>query len=1053
MGDFTAQELENYGVLGISSGSLTVLTYGLTDSGEVTVSGGASADLSNATAALTSLALGDGYDGTVFTVTGSGSSLTTSNGGVDVGVDGGGTLSVLDGATFTASEGSSTYYSIGLGYYEGDQGLMTVDGTGSTLTVLNQGIVVGNGGVGTLVVSGGGSIVFDQAANNILNLAQLDGSMGEVTVTGAGSSIIDNGLIIVGDAGDGLMTVENNGTVSSQGGEIGALASAQGTMIVMGPALWDVTSGYAIHVGDAGTGSLLVENGGTVTDTAGSVGPGRVDVGASSGGVGTLTVEDAGSQLIAGALYIGGTSDGPGGTGTVIVRNAGSVMVADVVGYSGTGTVDGSDSMLSITDSATLAQTGTVSLTVSNQGSMDVTNDVTIGEGTTGVGTLSIQSSGAVTIGGDLDVGAGEGTQGTVIADGTGTTLDVAGMVTVGDAGTGTLTVGDSASATAATLIVAGQTTAGTAANPSLVTANGAGATFAVSGDATVDDAMTTPTNGNGDPDGTDGIWVYTNSGIGQIYAANGGYISIGQTLTLQAPGDLTLPAVLKIDTGGGVEVGGDAGLAANTLQVDVSGRIVGHGEIDSAVTGMIPVGTVAMIPTYALAVQNMGTIEVKDGTLDVHGDVFGNGVFQVDENSTLELGGSFDDGGTVAFSGTDQHTLVLDNALAFHGSITGVELGDQVIFRDTSLANGDGVIAATIGTLNGVQTLQVLMGPANDPSDPADFVVNIPIEGIDNDGTLSGDYVQVAQSTSGDDTTLTITQGNPVDLSVDGPTARGAYGVDGAGITIGVISDSFDSLGGEQTDIDAGALPADITILGDTGGTDEGRAMAQIIHDIAPGAAIDFDTGDPGAQGTADAIDALRAAGCEIIVDDLGWGVAAEPTGGVIDQAIDTAYGDGIMYVTAAGNDRQMGIPIYGHSADPDALTVAAMNLLATPSVVGGYIDQQTEPFSSIGADDSKPDITGPDGGPTTFDLPPGSGLSPFFGTSAAAPAVAAVAALMMDENPALITRPGVVDQLLEELAFDFGEPPDEMGAGFVQAAAALALAAEFVACFAAEH
>ena len=170
-----------------------------------------------------------------------------------------------------------------------------------------------------------------------------------------------------------------------------------------------------------------------------------------------------------------------------------------------------------------------------------------------------------------------------------------------------------------------------------------------------------------------------------------------------------------------------------------------------------------------------------------------------------------------------------------------------------------------------------------------------------------------------------------------------------------------------------------------------------------------------------------------------------------MVDQAIDAAVQSGIDYVTAAGNDRisyQLGgrgaapEPVYGHSADPFALTVAAMNYLATPnppSQVGGYLPAHTEPFSSVG----KVDITGPDGGPTSQGLLDSFGalnsLDPFFGTSAAAPAVAAVAALMMQEDPALEKTPLLLDQLLEQSAFPFGEPATLMGAGLVQAGGAV--------------
>ena len=66
-------------------------------------------------------------------------------------------------------------------------------------------------------------------------------------------------------------------------------------------------------------------------------------------------------------------------------------------------------------------------------------------------------------------------------------------------------------------------------------------------------------------------------------------------------------------------------------------------------------------------------------------------------------------------------------------------------------------------------------------------------------------------------------------------------------GLTIGILSDSFDckidgSLQGDQA---TGDLPEDVTILSEINdcddAIDEGRAMAQLVHDIAPGASILF--------------------------------------------------------------------------------------------------------------------------------------------------------------------------------------------------------------------
>ena len=73
--------------------------------------------------------------------------------------------------------------------------------------------------------------------------------------------------------------------------------------------------------------------------------------------------------------------------------------------------------------------------------------------------------------------------------------------------------------------------------------------------------------------------------------------------------------------------------------------------------------------------------------------------------------------------------------------------------------------------------------------------------------------------------------------------------GVTGKGVKVGIISDS---LCDPATSINSGDLPATITIVNGQDGctdpdvTDEGRALAEIIYDLAPGANLLFRTGFP---------------------------------------------------------------------------------------------------------------------------------------------------------------------------------------------------------------
>lgn len=133
----------------------------------------------------------------------------------------------------------------------------------------------------------------------------------------------------------------------------------------------------------------------------------------------------------------------------------------------------------------------------------------------------------------------------------------------------------------------------------------------------------------------------------------------------------------------------------------------------------------------------------------------------------------------------------------------------------------------------------------------------------------------------------------------------RARLGVDGNEVNIGVISDGLVNL---QASVDSGDLPDNVQIVNgrngdDENNSDEGRAMAEIIHDLAPGANLFFHSGFPSSLDMIEAIEALTAAGAHIIVDDLGF--LGEPVfeDGPIAQAVQTAVDSGVVYVTSAGN------------------------------------------------------------------------------------------------------------------------------------------------------
>ncbi|MGH0031969.1 MAG: S8 family serine peptidase [Myxococcota bacterium] len=130
----------------------------------------------------------------------------------------------------------------------------------------------------------------------------------------------------------------------------------------------------------------------------------------------------------------------------------------------------------------------------------------------------------------------------------------------------------------------------------------------------------------------------------------------------------------------------------------------------------------------------------------------------------------------------------------------------------------------------------------------------------------------------------------------------RLAEGVDGSGVTVGVMSDGVDTLAARQA---TGDLPGTVTVLpGAAGAGDEGTAMLEIVHDLAPGASLLFATALGGEAAFATNIGALVTAGADIIVDDIGYFAEGVFQDNAISAAIDAAAAAGVLYFAAAGND-----------------------------------------------------------------------------------------------------------------------------------------------------
>lgn len=142
-------------------------------------------------------------------------------------------------------------------------------------------------------------------------------------------------------------------------------------------------------------------------------------------------------------------------------------------------------------------------------------------------------------------------------------------------------------------------------------------------------------------------------------------------------------------------------------------------------------------------------------------------------------------------------------------------------------------------------------------------------------------------------------------DAAMRSDLARTLFGVDGTGVTIGTLSDSFDCLGEAAAGVASGDLPAGINVLaeGPCPATDEARGMMELIHDVAPGAAQAFHTASNGQADFAQGIIDLANAGAKVINDDIGYFDEPMFQDGIIAQAVNQVKAMGVAYFSAAGN------------------------------------------------------------------------------------------------------------------------------------------------------
>ena len=159
-------------------------------------------------------------------------------------------------------------------------------------------------------------------------------------------------------------------------------------------------------------------------------------------------------------------------------------------------------------------------------------------------------------------------------------------------------------------------------------------------------------------------------------------------------------------------------------------------------------------------------------------------------------------------------------------------------------------------------------------------------------------------------------------DTTMRSHNVRGRFGLDGTGVKVGVISDSYNGKLVAQSDVDQGDLPGvksngtpndnpnPVQVVADLSqrGNDEGRAMLQIVHDVAPKAKLAFRTGFLTAGDFAKGIQELASptlpgGPCDVIVDDITYITEPFLRDGVVAQTVDQVAAQGVTYFSSAGN------------------------------------------------------------------------------------------------------------------------------------------------------
>lgn len=329
---------------------------------------------------------------------------------IEIGRGGGGSLRVDGGGSVVVDGSDATQAAIILSSGAGGTSNLSIAGAGSTVQVLAGStagvVIVGRSAPATVSITNGGTLELDIGTSTGparfisigTNAAGSTQGTGTVTVNGTNSQLLIDGAgtILVGNAGTGTLNVENSGNATAQNLVVGVNAEGSLNLTTGGTVQLEGVgdgAGPAFSVGRFDSGSVNVVNGtitldGTV-NPGGSGLPGSVSLGESDDAEGIVNLEGSNARLTIQGDDVR-TTIGVEGTGRLNV-SAGAQVVNQGAGISVMGEIAGSAGFATIDGASSLWDAGAV-LVVGGGYNSGTGNPIA----NRGSGTLTLRSGGTV---------------------------------------------------------------------------------------------------------------------------------------------------------------------------------------------------------------------------------------------------------------------------------------------------------------------------------------------------------------------------------------------------------------------------------------------------------------------------------------------------------------------------------------------------------------------------------------------------------------------------------------------------------------------------------